>query len=52
MNERSDFDLGTESMSRSGRGERTRGSQTETRVTVLGTGRMGAAISQRHSLSS
>ena len=47
MNERSDTELGAESTSRSGRDERTGVTQAGTRVAVLGTGRMGAAISRR-----
>jgi 3-hydroxyisobutyrate dehydrogenase-like beta-hydroxyacid dehydrogenase len=47
MNERSDSDPGPVSRSRSGGDERTGGRQAGTRVAVLGTGRMGAAISRR-----
>ena len=47
MNERSDFDQGPENGARSGGDERNEGHRARTRVAVLGTGRMGAAIAQR-----
>ncbi len=47
MNESSDFDAGPESRPQSGGHERTGDRQAGTRVAVLGTGRMGAAVSER-----
>jgi 3-hydroxyisobutyrate dehydrogenase-like beta-hydroxyacid dehydrogenase len=47
MNERSDFDVAPESRPRSGGDERTGDRRAGARVAVLGTGRMGAAISER-----
>lgn len=47
MNKRSDFDRDPNGSARRGGDDRTEGHRAGTRVAVLGTGRMGAAIAQR-----